>query len=121
MARSSKLSGSLVVSEEGERTFAVQIQSPFQSRKQRQKRLSEASDGSTLVGDEVAAASEEELQLREPLLTWPELAEGPASYAPGVGDEAGIAGIRFGLSTVGVAGPIHSEATDVENFLIAFP
>jgi hypothetical protein len=59
--RSSELGWSLVVGEEGEGTFAVHIQSTLQSRKQRHKRLSEASDGSALIGNEVAAASEEEL------------------------------------------------------------
>ena len=35
--------------------------------------------------------------------------------------EVGISGIGFGLSAVGVAGTIHSETGDVENFLITFP
>ena len=38
--RSSELCGTLVVGQEGEWAFAVQIQSSFQCRKQRQKRLS---------------------------------------------------------------------------------
>jgi hypothetical protein len=75
VACSSKLGWSLVVREEGQGTFAIQIQSPLQSRKQRQKRLSQASDGSALVGDEVATASEQKLQLGDLLLTWPKLTE----------------------------------------------
>ena len=58
---SPELSWTLVVAQEGEGTFAVQIQCSLQSRKQRQKRLSKAGDGPALVGDEVATASEEEL------------------------------------------------------------
>jgi len=40
VACSSKLGWTLVVSKEDKKTFAVQIQSPLQSRKQRQKCLS---------------------------------------------------------------------------------
>jgi hypothetical protein len=58
------------VGEEGEGTFAVQIQNPLQSRKQRLVRLSEASDGSALIGDEVTAASEKKLKFGDVLLTW---------------------------------------------------
>ncbi len=120
VARSSKLGRSLVVREEDKRTFAVQIQCSFQCRKQRQKCLSEASDGSALVGDEVAAASQEKLQLGDLLLTWLELTE-VRPHPRLVGDDTSIAGIGFGLSTVGVASPIHAEARDVEDFLIVFP
>jgi hypothetical protein len=88
--------------------------------KQRQKSFSEASDGSALIGDEVAAAPEKKLQLGDLLLTWPELAE-IRPHTRLIGDEVGIASIGFGLSTVGVAGPIHGEPGDIENFLIAFP
>jgi hypothetical protein len=58
---SPELGWSLVVGQEGERAFAVQIQCSLQSRKQRHKRLSWADYGSAPVGDEVATASEEEL------------------------------------------------------------
>ena len=65
----------LAVGDQRQSSPPVQIQCPLQSRKQRQKRFSEASDGSALVGDEVAAASEEKLQLGDLLLTWLEFAE----------------------------------------------
>ena len=69
-----RLSWSLVVGQEGERIFAIQIQSPLQSRKQRQKCFSKAGDSPALVGDEVATASEEELKLGDLMFTCLELA-----------------------------------------------
>ncbi len=120
VARSSELCRSLVVGEENEGSFAVHIQCPLQSGKQRQEGLSEAGDDSGLVGNEVTTASEEKLQLGDLLLTWVELAE--VWPHPGlVSDEVGISGIGFGLTAVGVAGSIHAEAGDVEDFLIVFP
>ncbi len=86
------------MSEEGQGTFAVQVQSSLQSRKQRQKGFSETSDGSALVGNEVATASEEKLQLGDLFFTWLELTE--VTPHPGLlGDDVRIAGIGFGLST----------------------
>jgi hypothetical protein len=38
-----------------------------------------------------------------------------------VGDDARITGIGLGLSTVGVARPIHGEAWDVEDSLVSLP
>ena len=75
MTSSSKLRGALVMSEEDQGTFAIHIQSPLQSCKQRHQRLSEARDGSTLVRNEVTAASKEKLQLGDLLLPCPKLAE----------------------------------------------
>jgi hypothetical protein len=53
----------------------LKIQRSLQSGKQRDKGLSEASDGPALVGNEVAAASEQKLQLGEllgsPALSFP--------------------------------------------------
>jgi hypothetical protein len=51
------------VSEEGEGTAPIQVQCPLQCRKRGQKRLSEAGDAAALVDDEVASASEQELEL----------------------------------------------------------
>ncbi len=105
MARSSKLCRGLVVSEEDKGTFAVQIQCPLQSRKQRQKRLSEASDDSALIGDEVATASEEKLQLGDLFFTWLELTE-VWSHPGLVGYYMCISGISFRFTAVGVAGSV---------------
>ena len=106
--------------EEGEGTFAVHIQSPLQSWKQRHKRLSEASYDSVLVGDEVATASEEELQFGELFFTWLELTK-VRPHPSLVGNDAGISGIGFRLTAVGVAGSIYGETGDVENSLVSLP
>jgi hypothetical protein len=55
-----------------------------------------------LVGNEIAAPSDEKLQLSDLLLTWPELTE--IRPHPGlIGDDAGITGIGLGFTAVGVA------------------
>jgi hypothetical protein len=120
VARSSKLRRGLVTSEEDEGTFAVQIQSPLQSRKQRQKCLSKASDGSAPVGDEVTAAPEKKLQFGELFLAWLELAE-VRSHPRLVGDDVGISGIGFGFTAVSVTGSVYGEARDVEDPLVSLP
>jgi hypothetical protein len=108
------------VGEKGERTFAVHIQSPLQSRKQGQKCLSETSDGSALVNNEVAAASEEKLQFGELFFTWLELTK-VRPHPSLVGNGMGISGIGFRLTAVGVAGSVYAEARDVENSLVSLP
>ena len=116
MASSSELRWSLVMSEEGQGTFAVQVQSPLQCWKQRQKGFSQASDGPTLVGNEIATASKQKLQLGDLLFTWFEHAE-VWPHPRLVGYDVGITGIGFGLAAVGVASPVYAEAWDVENTL----
>jgi hypothetical protein len=92
VANSSELGRSLVVAEEGEWTFAVEIQRSLQSGKQRQKCLSKASDGSALVGDEVSASSEQKLQFGDLLLTWLKSTE-VRPHPSLIGDEADITSI----------------------------
>ena len=70
-----------------------------------QECLYETDDGPALVGHEIPAASEEELQLGKLYLAGCELAEvGP--HAGLIGNDVGIAGIGFGLPTVGVTDPV---------------
>ena len=38
-----------------------------------------------------------------------------------VSDDVGIAGIGFGLATVGVVGSVHGEAENVKDPLVLFP
>jgi hypothetical protein len=82
--------------------------------------LFEASDGSALVGDEVAAPSEQKLQLGDLLFTWGKLTE-VRSHSSLISNDMGIAGIGFGLPAVGVASPLHGEARDVEHPLVSLP
>jgi hypothetical protein len=120
VARSSKLGRSLVASEEGQRIFTVQIKRSLKGWKQRQKCLFEAGDGSALVGDEVAATSEEKLQFGDLFFTCSEFAK-VCSHASLVGDYMCISGVGLGLAAVGVAGSVYAEARDVEDPLITFP
>src|SRR5215217_5133182 len=120
VACSSKPCRVLVVGEEDKGTSPVQVQRSLQGWKQRQESLSEAGDGSGLVGDEVAAVSEKKLQFGDLFLTWSKLTE-VWPHPSLVGDNASIAGIGFGLTAVGVAGSVYGEARDVKNPLIPFP
>ena len=74
----------------------------------------------SLVGDEVAAPSEEKLQLGDLFFAWLELTE-VRPHPSLIGDDVGITGIGFGLSAVSVAGSVNAEAGDVENPLVSLP
>src|SRR3712207_7649973 len=63
---------------------------------------------STPIGDEVAPASEKELQFGESFLSGQELAK-IAPHAGLIGDDVGVFGIGFRLPTVSVAGAVHGD------------
>ena len=75
---------------------------------------------SALVGNEIATASKQKLQLGDLFFACFELAE-VWPHPRLVGYDVSITGIGFGLSSVGVAGSVYAEARDVEDFLITFP
>jgi hypothetical protein len=119
-AGTAKLCWSLVVGEESEGATPVQIQCSLQSWKQRKKRLSEAGYAAAFVNDEVASASEQKLKLGKIALAGDELTE-IGAHTSLVGDDMGISGVGFGLSTVGVAGAVHGEARDIKDSLASLP
>jgi hypothetical protein len=73
-----------------------------------------------LVGEEVTAPSEEELQLSELFFTWLELPE-IRSHSSLISNDMGITSIGFGFATISVASSIHSEGGDVEDPLVSLP
>ena len=98
----------------------VQVESSLQRREQGQKRLPEAGDTSGPVGDKVAPSGEKKLKFSEITFAGGEPAE-VASHSSLIGDDVGISGVGLGLPTVGIAGPIHGQARDVEDPLVSLP
>jgi len=119
-ARTADGGRSLVVAQQGEGALVGQVEAALQGRKEGQERLSEASDGAGLVGDEIPAAGEKELKLGELSFAGCELTE-LRSHTSLIGDDASVFGVGFGLSAVGVASPIHAETRDVEDPLVSLP
>lgn len=110
----------LVVGHQGQGPLVVQVEGALQGGKQRNEGLPETGDGAGLVRHEVAAAGEQEAQLGEVSLAGSELAE--IRPHPGLlGDDAGVAGIGFGLPAVGVAGPVHGQPGEVDDPLVPLP
>ncbi len=62
MAHTADGGGGLVAHYQGEGAPVVQVEGTLQGRKQRQQCFPEAGDGAGLIGDEIAAAGDEELQ-----------------------------------------------------------
>jgi hypothetical protein len=120
MPRPADLRWALVTGEEEQGTFGVEVQGTLESGEKRQERLPETGYGAGLVDEEVASASEEELQLGEGVLPGSKLGE-VSSHTGLIGDDAGVPLVGLGLSAVGGAGTVHGEAGDVVHPLPALP
>jgi hypothetical protein len=108
------------VGDQRERASPVQVESSLQRREQGQKHLPEAGDTSGPVSDKVAPSGEEKLKFSEIAFAGGEPAE-VASHSSLIGDDVSISGVGLGLPTVGIAGPIHGQARDVEDSLVSLP
>ncbi len=126
MPHPSDLRWGLVAGEEDQRAFGVvEVQGALKkSGEKGQERLPEAGYGAAgLVCDEVASASEKELQLGEGALFLGSEEFGEvAPHARLIGDEAGVPLVGFGLRAVGVAGTVHGdEAGNIDHPLPPLP
>jgi hypothetical protein len=80
--------------------------------------LFETDDGPGLLGYEIAATGEKELQSSASAVSLGSSApRSQVSCEPGVGYDVGVFGVGLGLSAVGVTGPVHGEAGYVETTL----
>jgi Transposase len=110
----------LVVANQSEGTPVVEVQRPPKSRKEGQQGVSETVDGAGLVGDEISAAGEQELQFGQISFAGSESCEiGP--HPSLIGDDISVAGIGLGLSGIGVASSLHGKAWKIEDPLRSFP
>src|SRR5829696_1534969 len=95
-------------------------QGTLQARKRREEGIPYPLERPALVGHQVAAAREEEPQLGEQLVGGLERLE-IASHTRLLGDDECVTAVGLGLASEAVTGPVHREARDVQDPLVASP